>query len=468
MADILVVEDEFNARQVLSLSLESAGHTVVICADPYEAEKALNQQPFDVVLTDLRMDGRDAGLDVIRMATQICPRAQVLLLTAYASAETAVEAMREGAFDYLTKPVSSEELNGAVERALSARHAVESNPSQPSTHAEKETTLTITASSPVKKDLKQSNLLVGSSHAMQRVKERLMRAAKRDFTVLITGESGTGKELAAKFVHMHSNRSAKPFIAIHCGAIPEGLFESELFGHRKGAFTSADTHRTGLIESAQGGTLFLDEMGEMPLSIQVKLLRVLQEKSFRPVGADQEVVADVRIIAATHRDLMEEVKQGTFREDLFYRLNVIPIHLPALRQRREDIPELVAVLLERAGGGVSVPDACMAQLAQLPLLGNVRELENTLQRLMALSDDDVLDGKLLSDMPSARDAGHISLHAMQQQGMDVDMLLESVERQLVQEALDQTGGNATKAAEVLGITFRSMRYRLKKLGMKDT
>ncbi|MDQ6974628.1 MAG: sigma-54 dependent transcriptional regulator [Mariprofundaceae bacterium] len=364
MANILLVEDEWNARQVLSLGLETVGHEVLSCGSPKEAEQALKEHVFDVVLTDLRMEGRDAGLDVIRMAANLCPQAQVLLLTAYASAATAVEAMREGAFDYLTKPVSNEELSDAVERALSALHEQTSTVDNVQVNKARQKKQTIT---------KHSSRfdMVGESVLIQRVKERLSRASKRDFTVLITGESGTGKELAARFVHMASPRSRSPFVAIHCGAIPEGLFESELFGHRKGAFTSADSNRVGLLESAQGGTLFLDEIGEMPLSIQVKLLRVLQEKNFRPVGSDEEITADVRIVAATNRDLMEEVKQGRFREDLFYRLNVIPVHLPALRHRREDIPDIVAVLLERAGGGVTVPKACMEALQALPLLGNV-------------------------------------------------------------------------------------------------
>jgi len=309
--------------------------------------------------------------------------------------------------------------------------------------------------------------MVGESAVMQRVKDRLKRASQRDFTVLVTGESGTGKELAARFVHTHSKRATSPFVAIHCGAIPEGLFESELFGHCKGAFTSADSNRVGLIESAQGGTLFLDEIGEMPLSIQVKLLRVLQEKRFRPVGSDEEIAADVRIVAATNRDLMEEVTQGRFREDLFYRLNVIPVHLPALRQRREDIPEIVSAFVARAGGGVEIPDACMQALVALPLRGNVRELENTLQRLMALSDGDVLDVDLLDDMPSSGRMAKISLADMAAEGLDLDQLLAGVERQLLQEALGQTHGNATQAAKDLGISFRSIRYRLKKLEMKD-
>jgi len=461
MANILLVEDEWNARQVLSLGLETVGHDVLTCADPYEAEKALKTQAFDVILTDLRMDGRDAGLDVIRMAANLCPRAQVLLLTAYASAETAVEAMREGAFDYLTKPVSSEELSGAVERALSALHEQE-QVAVPVGKAK----LGIKKPSKLRTDGAGFDL-VGESAVMQRVKDRLERASQRDFTVLVTGESGTGKELAARFVHAHSKRATSPLVAIHCGAIPEGLFESELFGHRKGAFTSADSNRVGLVESAQGGTLFLDEIGEMPLSIQVKLLRVLQEKSFRPVGSDEEIAADIRIVAATNRDLMEEVKQGRFREDLFYRLNVIPVHLPALRQRREDIPDIVSVLVERAGGGVIISEACMQALVALPLLGNVRELENTLQRLMALSDDNILDVGLLDDMSQPRDMGSLSLADMQREKLDLDQVLATIEKQLLQEALDQTRGNATQAAKSLGISFRSMRYRLQKLDMKD-
>ncbi len=459
MADILLVEDEANARQVLSLNLESMGHLVTPCGGVDEAATALSSSSFDVVLTDLRMNDCDGGLEVVRMSAEHCPQAQVLLLTAYASSETAVEAMREGAFDYLTKPVSSEELGSAVERALSATIDEQTEPAKAiaSTKIKKKNN-----HSPLEKD----DVLVAHSDVMQRVKERLLRAAKRDFTVLISGESGTGKELAARFVHQHSLRCDEPFVAVHCGAIPEGLFESELFGHRKGAFTSADANRTGLIESAQGGTLFLDEIGEMPLNIQVKLLRVLQEKSFRAVGADEEQVADVRIVAATNRDLAEEVKQERFREDLFYRLNVVPVHMPALRQRREDMPDLVAALIKRAGGNVDVPDGCMKRLMKLPLLGNVRELENLLQRLIALSDDHELDVSLLDDFYASKDASSMSLEAMQRADSNLDEVVEGLEREFISEALTETGGNATQAAKLLGISFRSIRYRMKKLGMK--
>lgn len=447
MADILLVEDEANARQVLLLGLESRGHSITEAAGPDEARHALESKGFDIVLTDLRMDGRDAGIDVVQMAGGLCPKAKVLLLTAYASAETAVEAMKLGAFDYLTKPVSAEELGLAVERTLASHHEGSRG------------------SGTVPKD----EMLLGESTVMQRVRERLLRAAAKDFTVLVTGESGTGKELAARFVHKHSSRGSGPFIPVHCGAIPEGLFESELFGHCKGSFTGADSDRSGLIESANGGTLFLDEVGEMPLAAQVKLLRVLQDMKIRRVGEERERKVDVRVVAATNRDLAELVKQGQFREDLFYRLNVVPIHMPALRQRREDIPSLVEAMLKHWGEDQArISESCLQRLSKFPLWGNVRELENLLQRLVALSDGNVLDESLLNDLyPEKEGAGELSIDLLHEQEVNLDEALESVERKLLSEALKESDGNATKAAGVLGITFRSIRYRLKKLGMKE-
>lgn len=445
MADILLVDDEENVREILALSLEARGHNVSPCPGADAAAAALDDKKFDIVLTDLRMEGRDAGLDVVRMAASKQPEAKVLLLTAFASAETAVAAMREGAFDYLTKPVSGDELNEAVERALESFVA-------PQEREEIEP---------------EVQMLIGTSVAMQRVRERLQRAAQRDFTVLLSGESGTGKELAARYVHKHSDRHTGPFVPVHCGAIPENLFESELFGYRKGAFTGADSDRTGLIESANGGTLFLDEIGEMPLSIQVKLLRALQERSVRRVGGEREMAVDVRVVAATNRDLAEEVRQGNFREDLFYRLNVVPVHMPALRQRREDIPVLVDALMRRWGGNMHISASCQKRLSQLPLLGNVRELENLLQRMIALSDSDELDESLLQELYHSADTSSFSLEEMRKQGVDLDQLLEQVERQMLSEALAETSGNVTQAAKLLGITFRSIRYRLKKLDMNE-
>lgn len=399
MADILLVEDEANARQVLTLGLEGRGHMVTEASGPAEARELLESKGFDIVLTDLRMDGYDAGIDVVRMAANLCPRAKTLLLTAYASAETAVEAMKLGAFDYLTKPVSAEELGHAIERALASN-----DEGSPEHHL-----------------AAKDEVLVGESMVMQRVRERLLRASAKDFTVLITGESGTGKELAARFVHKHSSRGSGPFTPVHCGAIPEGLFESELFGHCKGSFTGADSDRTGLIESADGGILFLDEVGEMPLAVQVKLLRVLQDMKVRRVGEETERKVDVRIVAATNRDLGEAVKQGVFREDLFYRLNVVPIHIPPLRQRREDVPALVeSLLMHWAGDQARISESCMQRLSKLPLLGNVRELENLLQRLVALSEGDMLDESLLDDFYPDSENGSLTLDELNQQGVNLD------------------------------------------------
>jgi len=462
VADILLVEDEANARKVLSMGLELQGHHVCGCAAPAEADRQLQQRSFDVVLTDLRMEGRDAGLEVISMARKRQPQARVLLLTAYASADTAVAAMKQGAFDYLTKPVSGEELASAVERALfdAAAHSggAARKTAQPEQEAEEEG---IVASA--------GDILLGESEAMQRVRERLRRAARSDFTVLISGESGTGKELAARAVHAWSCRAKGVFIPVHCGAIPEGLFESELFGHRKGAFTGAESDRAGLIESASGGTLFLDEVGELPQSVQVKLLRVLQEKRVRRVGDDREHDVDVRIIAATNRDLEMEVQQGHFRDDLFFRLNVVPVHMPPLRQRREDIPLLARAIVRQYSEGRSrLTDGCLKELASLPFMGNVRELENLIQRMVALSESGKLDTALLSDLYSGTQGGlQVSLQSMQQQGGDLDTWVASIEQQLIDQALAASGGNITRAAETLGISFRSLRYRLKKGQLPD-
>ncbi|MDQ6959055.1 MAG: sigma-54 dependent transcriptional regulator [Mariprofundaceae bacterium] len=306
--------------------------------------------------------------------------------------------------------------------------------------------------------------------AMRRVRERLLRVARRDFTVLISGESGTGKEVAARFVHAHSSRSRGSFVPVHCGAIPADLFESELFGHVRGAFTGAEHNRGGLMESANGGTLFLDEIGDMPLAIQVKLLRVLQDHWVRRVGAEEERKIDVRVVAASNRDLAAEVERGNFRQDLFYRLNVVPVHMPPLRQRQEDIPLLVDHLLMRWSQGeerLRLAPETMKKLASLPLPGNVRELENLLQRMIALTDDSVLTPSILNELRIEEAPGkELSLRQLQEDGVNLDDALEDVERRLVRQALDESHGNITRGAELLGVSFRSLRYRLRKLGLK--
>jgi len=447
MAMILLVDDDANARRLLSMGLELLGHQVHACGSPAEAERAMASTAFDIVLTDLRMEGRDAGLDVVRQAVARQPQAKVLLITAYASSATAVAAIKMGAYDYLTKPISNEELGQVIERALAD--------GQPDERT-------------AERAQGEDDTLAGDSPLIARVRARLRRAAETDFTVLITGESGTGKELAARFVHSHSRRAKGPFVAVNCGAIPEGLFESELFGYRRGAFTGADMDRAGLIEAAQHGTLFLDEIGEMPMLMQVKLLRVLQERKVRRLGEEREREIDVRIVAATNRDLYEEVKKGAFREDLFFRLNVLPVHMPPLRQRPEDIPAIVAQLMRRWGGSIEqVSDRCLQALQRLPLPGNVRELENLLQRMLALSEDGRLDAALLQEVcPAPAAASEVTLDMLREHG-HLDALLAHVESTLIRQALRLCDGNMTRAAELLGISFRSIRYRMDKLGLRD-
>jgi len=453
MARILLVEDEDNARRVLSLGLQMKGHQVHSCADADAAEKSMQEQQFDIVLTDLRMQGQEDGLAVIRMSKQYQPQANVLLMTAYASTETAVKAMKNGAFDYMTKPISGDDLAMAVELALHDRKNTESN----------------------NEEVLEEHGLIGHSMLMQRVRQRLHRAAKRNFTVLISGESGTGKELAARTLHLYSKRKKGPFVPVHCGAIPSELFESELFGHKKGSFTGADQDRIGLIESANGGILFLDEVGEMPLSAQVKLLRVLQERKVRQVGSDVEQAIDIQVVAATNRDLAEEVSLGRFREDLFYRLNVVPVHLAPLRQRREDIEGLIHHIIARwqhADESISISEACIRRLSELPLHGNVRELENKLQNLLAMSDDGILDENSIEESQGGAVQQHTehessSLQAFKKSQMNLDGWLHHVEQDMIAQVMFISDDNSHKAAKMLGISHRSLRYRIDKRGVKD-
>jgi len=482
LANVLLVEDDRNARRLMALGLEGKGHHVTVCAGSDEAEAALTQDRFEVVLTDLRMEGRDAGLDVVQMSVREQPEARVLLVTAYASAESAVEALKHGAFDYLTKPVSGEELAQAVEGALAD---IEDNRARKTGDRRRETGDRRRGTEDEEwkagdrrrrtKDRRQkaeNGGLIGQSIAMRRVRERLLRVARRDFTVLISGESGTGKEVAARFVHTHSVRSSGPFIPVHCGAIPADLFESELFGHIRGAFTGAERDRFGLMESADGGTLFLDEIGDIPLTIQVKLLRALQDYRVRRVGAEEERKVDIRVVAATNRDLATEVKRGNFRQDLFYRLNVVPVHMPPLRQRQEDIPLLAEHLLARWSQGdqqLRLSPEAIKKLASLPLPGNVRELENLLQRMIALADGSVLTTDILDELRMEETPGkELSLRQLREDGVNLDDALDGMERCLVQQALDASHGNITRAAGFLGVSFRSLRYRLRKLGLKLT
>ncbi|RME86715.1 MAG: sigma-54-dependent Fis family transcriptional regulator [Zetaproteobacteria bacterium] len=442
MATILLVEDDANARRLMAIALARAGHEVETVASVAEAERAIATRRPDLVLTDLRMEGRDAGLEVLHLAKRRHPEVPVALITAYATAETAVAAMKEGAFDYLTKPVAAADLVALVERALAR-----------------------TGARPEEPEVAASGVLVGESEAMVRVRERLLAAARTDYTVLITGESGTGKEMAARFIHQHSARRTGPFVPVNCGAIPEELFEAELFGHRKGAFTGAEADRPGLFEEASGGTLFLDEVGELPAKMQVKLLRALQEGSIRRVGDTRERKVDVRVIAATNRDLAGEVEAGRFREDLFFRLNVLPIHMPPLRARLEDLPLLARSLLARWGEDPArLTDEALEALARYPFPGNVRELENALQRMLALAPPGApltaTDVREALGMAQATEAGDLDSALGR-----LDAWLADQERRAILYALKKTGGNLTRAAKLLGISFRSLRYRVDKLGI---
>ena len=385
------------------------------------------------------------------------PDTQVVVATAYATAETAIAAMKAGAIDYLLKPFKVDEVGMVVERALERRHLLRQN-------------LALRAEIQGRYRLDR---LLGKSAAMERLFDMIRKIAPARTSVLLVGESGTGKELAARALHELSARSDRPFIAVNCGAIPEALLESELFGHVKGAFTGATADKQGLFEAAHGGTLFLDEVGELPQPMQVKLLRALQERRVKPVGGVAEREVDVRVVAATNRDLEAEVDRGTFRQDLFYRLNVIQIRMPPLRDRREDIPLLVEHFLrkfsaEHARPITEIEPAAMSALTGYNFPGNVRELENLIERAVTLSSDGTVTVDTLPELKrSSRARVERMTPDLPAEGLDLEREVETFERGLILAALERTNGNRTEAARMLGISFRSMRYRLSKLGISD-
>ena len=449
---LLVVDDEPGLRRMLEILFRREGYDVV-CANGYRsALEAISQspQPFAVVLTDLAMpDG--SGLDVLSDAKRRSVATEVILITAHGSVDNAIRAVRAGAYDFVRKPFDTEELLALVAKALEKQAIVAENRrlrAQVSQVSESE--------------------IVGRSPAMRGVLDLIRRIAPMKTTVLITGDSGTGKERIARAIHEGSDRKHRPFLVVNCGALPEALMESELFGHEKGAFTGASTRHLGLFREAEGGTLMLDEVGELPLTLQVKLLRVLQERRVRPVGATQEVPVDVRVLAATNRDVEEDVAVGKFRQDLYYRLNVIRIGLPPLSQRREDIPILTERFVSRFAAEMGkdvvglTPDA-MKALQQYDFPGNVRELENVIERAVALAGARAIGlGDLSVEISGQAASPGPSLLRLPESGCDLDAVLGEVERRLLLEALDRTGGVRKAAANLLGITFRSLRYRLGK------
>jgi len=439
-ARMLVVDDEPGMRDFLQIMLEKRGYEVVIAAAVGEARARLRETTFDVVITDLKMPG-GSGLDVLAEAKEVDPSCVVFLMTAYGDTASAVEAMKLGAYDYLTKPFQVDEVALALRNGLELRRLAIEN-----------------------RCLREAAVhrggldrLVGVSLPMQALFDLVLRTASRDCTVLITGESGTGKELVAHAIHDHSARRSRPLVAINCGAIPETLLESELFGHEKGAFTGALAPKEGLFEVARGGTVFLDEIGETPSLIQVKLLRAIQERRIRRVGGLVDIPIDVRFLAATNRALEEEIREGRFRDDLYYRLNVIPIHLPPLRDRRDDIPLLVESFLARLVDGKSAtvePSFIRACLAH-PWPGNVRELENAVERATILSPD----GRLTADhLMAAGSAAEPVEPVLPEAGLDFEQWIARQERHLLVQALDRSNGVKSEAARLLHLSARSMRY----------
>ncbi|MEP7051816.1 MAG: sigma-54 dependent transcriptional regulator [Pseudomonadota bacterium] len=454
---VLIVEDEPGLRQMLEILFRREGYAVVSAPGCRAALEAISQhpQPFPVVLSDLAMpDG--SGMEVLAAAKARNPATEVILITAHSTVENAIGAMRSGAYDFVAKPFDAVELAVLVGKALEKQALTIENQSLRARVSE----------------LVGTEVL-GRSDAMRGVLDLVQRIANMRTTVLITGESGSGKERVARAVHDASERRQKPFLVVNCGALPEALMESELFGHEKGAFTGAVSKHLGLFREANGGTILLDEVGELPANLQVKLLRVLQERSVRAVGATQETPIDVRVLAATNRDVEADVSSGKFRQDLYYRLNVIRIALPPLRERREDIPMLAERFMRRfadeMGKEVSgfTPDAIRA-LQAYSFPGNVRELENMLERAVALAGSRIIGlGDFPQELSGTAGAAGGALIELPEAGCNLDEVVNEVERRLITASLERSGGVRTAAAKLLGISFRSMRYRLAKLGLAD-
>lgn len=442
----LVVDDETDIRELVVLTLERMDINADSAANLAEAEHLLSQRKYDFCLTDMRLpDG--LGLSLVEHITSQYAGLPVAVITAHGSAENAVSALKAGAFDYLTKPISLKQLRPLVESALKL-------------------------ASSDKKETQNTAELIGSSKAMDQVRMMIEKLARSQAPVYISGESGSGKELAARLIHRNSSRRDKAFVAVNCGAIPESLMESEFFGYKKGAFTGAAQDTIGLFQAANGGTLFLDEVADLPLAMQVKLLRAIQEKKVRTIGGTTEESVDVRIISATHKNLSEMMANGLFRQDLYYRLNVIQLKMPALRERPEDIPELTEQLLQKLCAAQSAPvpsidDSAKQLLAKMAFSGNVRELENMLERALALCDGATISAEDLFTDQEPLSAHHEMVHFEPSKDSDVTLsdYLEDIEKRAILKALSKANNNKTAAAKLLGISFRTLRYRLSKLGL---
>ena len=454
---ILVVDDELSMRELLEFMLKKEGYQVSVAKNGGQAIEMLKKSHYDLLLCDIRL-GDMTGLDVLRASRKQHPDTTVVMISAFATTETAVEAMNEGAYDYVPKPFDNEELKQTIAKALDLK----------TLEHEKQI---------IDDEMKQNlhfDMIVGNSPVMLHIYKMIRQVAPTRTNVLITGESGTGKELIARAIHQESDRRSKPFVVINCGGIPETLLESELFGHKKGSFTGATSDKKGLFEIADQGTIFLDEIGELSMPIQVKLLRAIQERTFKAVGGNEDIVVDIRIIAATNKQLEKEVISGNFREDLFYRLNVIEVKLPPLRERKGDLRALAQHFLDKYAKEMNkkitkISAYAIDLLNKYDFPGNIRELENLMERSVALSTTNIL-------LP---DSLALSIHKRRwiegvkdrrfdldevSHGVALDSILEEIERAYILKALEVANGNKNKAAELLGISFRSLRYRLDKIG----
>jgi DNA-binding NtrC family response regulator len=458
-ARILVVEDERAIQLALSGLLGRAGYEVSLASSGEEAIAKLREGPFDLVLTDLALGRGASGMDVLRHAKKVRPETVVVMITAHGSEKIAVEAMKAGAEDYVPKPFDNDEIRLVVQRALERTRLVRENRM---------------LLEQVQRQYAFENL-IGSGAAMQRVFETIQKVAETDLTVLVRGDSGTGKELVAQALHNRSSRRSRPFVAVNCAAISRELVESELFGHEKGAFTGADARRTGRFEAADGGTIFLDEIGDMPQETQAKVLRVLQERSFERVGGSKPIQVDVRVVAATHRDLEQEVSAGGFRQDLYYRLKVVEIQLPPLRQRSEDVPALAQRFLEQVNERLGrdkqrLSEAALARLVRHPWPGNVRELRNVLEQAAVLAGGSVieehdlrLDGapRAAPAAPPGADLASLPFSEAKRQ------MVERFEREFLLGALRAHDGNISRAAESIGMVRQSLQQKIRELGLRS-
>ena len=458
MSNLLIVDDELGMRQFLTHLFQRDGHEVRVAESGRKAMTMLREEPADLIISDVKMPDM-GGIELLRAARELLPQVEVVLMTAFANVETAREAFLLGAYDFVQKPFDNDLLKEVVARALEKISLVK----------EKDAILKVLAQG--QRTEAQLGNIIGRSGSMQSLFQMIETVAQVQATVLVTGESGTGKELVARAIHDLGPRAEKPFVSINCGAFTETLLESELFGYVKGSFTGANANRKGLFEAANSGTIFLDEIGEMSPAMQVKLLRVLQERKLRPVGATEETTVDTRVIAATNRDLASMVKEGTFREDLFYRISVIPIELPALRQRLEDVSDLanhfVAKFCAQAGRSLGISDAAMRLLENYSWPGNVRELEHTIERAVALETSDAIQPERLPEKITSYNPHRVAAaFDFPDEGLNLTAYLDQLEKTYLLEALQRSGGNQTNAATLLQLSVRSLRHLLDKHGIR--